>query len=130
MKTPQEVIAKLEDAKNGIYATAELESIWVPNEMLPERYHENREGGSTLKRINRIYDAKVVPKVKDPRGESVVISDGVVMSDNPERLAILDRYREAVETETEIPYQINEHKLYRNEQAFAVAMELELEEEE
>jgi hypothetical protein len=98
--------------------------------MLPERYHENREGGSTLKRINRIYDAEVVPKVKDPRGESVVISDGVIMSDNPERLAILNRYREAVETETEIPYQINEHKLYRNEQAFAVAMELELEEEE
>jgi hypothetical protein len=98
--------------------------------LLPERYHENREGGSTLKRINRIYDAEVVPKVKDPRGESVVISDGVVMSDNPERLAILNRYRDAAEAEKEIPYQINEHKLYRNEQAFAVAMELELEEEE
>lgn len=121
--------SKFEELKANLEA-AILEAIWVPNELLPERYHENREGGSTLKRINRIYDAEVVPKVKDPRGESVVISDGVVMSDNPERLAILDRYREAVETETEIPYQINEHKLYRNEQAFAVAMELELEEEE
>ena len=121
--------SKFEELKANLEA-AILEAIWVPNELLPERYHENREGGSTLKRINRIYDAKVVPKVKDPRGESVVISDGVIMSDNPERLAILDRYRDAAEAEKEIPYQINEHKLYRNEQAFAVAMELELEEEE
>ena len=121
--------SKFEELKANLEA-AILEAIWVPNELLPERYHENREGGSTLKRINRIYDAEVVPKVKDPRGESVVISDGVIMSDNPERLAILDRYRDAAEAEKEIPYQINEHKLYRNEQAFAVAMELELEEEE
>lgn len=121
--------SKFEELKANLEA-AILEAIWVPNELLPERYHENREGGSTLKRINRIYDAEVVPKVKDPRGESVVISDGVVMSDNPERLAILNRYRDAAEAEKEIPYQINEHKLYRNQQAFAVAMELELEEEE
>lgn len=121
--------SKFEELKAKLEASI-LEAIWVPNELLPERYHENREGGSTLKRINRIYDAEVVPKVKDPRGESVVISDGVVMSDNPERLAILNQYRDAAEAEKEIPYQINEHKLYRNEQAFAVAMELELEEEE
>ena len=121
--------SKFEELKGKLEA-AILEAIWVPNELLPERYHENREGGSTLKRINRIYDAEVAPKVKDPRGESVVISDGVVMSDNPERLAILNQYRDAAEAEKEIPYQINEHKLYRNQQAFAVAMELELEEEE
>ena len=121
--------SKFEELKGKLEA-AILEAIWVPNELLPERYHENREGGSTLKRINRIYDAEVAPKVKDPRGESVVISDGVVVSDNPERLAILNQYRDAAEAEKEIPYQINEHKLYRNEQAFAVAMELELEEEE
>jgi len=130
MKTPQEVIAKLEDAKNGIYSAAELESIWVPNEVLPERYHDNREGGSTLKRMNKIYDAEITPKVKNMREESVVIHDGKVMSDNPERLDILNRYREAVSTESEIPYEVNEYKLYRNEQAFASATELELEENE
>jgi len=130
MKTPQEVIAKLEDAKNGIYSAAELESIWVPNEVLPERYHDNREGGSTLKRMNKIYDAEITPKVKNMREESVVIQDGKVMSDNPERLDILNRYREAVSTESEIPYEVNEYKLYRNEQALASAMELELEDEE
>ena len=130
MKTANEVIAKLNDAKNGIYSAAELESIWVPNEMLPERYHDNREGGSTLKRTSEIYDKEITPKVKNMREESVVIQDGKVMSDNPERLDILNRYREAVSTESEIPYEVNEYKLYRNEQAFASAMELELEENE
>ena len=130
MKTPEEVIAKLKDAENGIYSTAELESIWVPNEMLPERYHDNREGGSTLKRASEIYDKEITPKVKNMREESVVIQDGKVMSDNPERLDILNRYREAVSTESEISYEVNEHKLYRNEQAFASAIELELEENE
>ena len=80
--------------------------------------------------MNKIYDAEVAPKVKNMREESVVIQDGKVMSDNPERLDILNRYREAVSTESEIPYEVNEHRLYRNEQAFASAMELELEENE
>jgi hypothetical protein len=128
--TPQEMITKLDAAKNGIYSAAELESIWVPNEMLPERYHDNREGGSTLKRASKIYDKEITPKVKNMREESVVIQDGKVMSDNPERLDILNRYREAVSTESEISYEVNEHKLYRNEQAFASAIELELEENE
>ena len=130
MKTPNEVIAKLNDAKNGIYSAAELESIWVPNEMLPERYHDNREGGSTLKRTGEIYDKEIVPKVKDMRGESVVIQDGKIMSDNPERLAVLNRYRDSVGTESPVSYETNEHKLYRNQQAFASAIGLDLEEKE
>jgi hypothetical protein len=139
MKTPNEVIAKLNDAKNGIYSAAELESIWVPNEMLPERYHDNREGGSNLKRAGEIYDKEIVPKIKDMRGESVVIQDGKVMSDNTERLAVLNRYRDAVEADyanfpdsvgEEDFYVENEDRLYRNQQAFASAIGLDLEEEE
>ena len=121
--------SKFNELKENLEA-AILEAIWVPNELLPERYHDNREGGSTLKRMNKIYDAEVAPKVKNMREESVVIQDGEVMSDNPERLDILNRYREAVSTKSEIPYEVNEHRLYRNEQAFASAMELELEENE
>ena len=121
--------SKFDELKENLEA-AILEAIWVPNEILPKRYQENRVGGSTLKRMNKIYDAEVAPKVKNMREESVVIQDGKVMSDNPERLDILNRYREAVSTESEIPYEVNEHRLYRNEQAFASAMELELEENE
>ena len=130
MKTPNEVIAKLNDAKNGIYSAAELECVWVPNEMLPERYHDNREGGSTLKRASEIYDKEITPKVKNMREESVVIQDGKVMSDNPERLAVLNRYRDSVGTESPVSYETNEHKLYRNQQAFASAIGLDLEEKE
>ena len=139
MKTPEEVIAKLEDAKNGIYSAAELECIWVPNEMLPERYHENREGGSNLKRTNEIYDKEIAPKIKNMREESVVIQDGKIMSDNPERLAVLNRYRDAVEADyvnfpdsvgEEDFYVENEDRLYRNQQAFASAIGLDLEEED
>ena len=139
MKTPEEVIAKLEDAKNGIYSAAELECIWVPNEMLPERYHENREGGSNLKRTNEIYDKEITPKIQNMREESVVIQDGKVMLDNPERLAVLNRYRDAVEADyanfpdsvgEEDFYVENEDRLYRNQQAFASAIGLDLEEED
>jgi len=128
--TPQEMITKLNDAKNGIYSAAELECVWVPNEMLPERYHDNREGGSTLKRTSEIYDKEITPKVKNMRGESVVIQDGKIMSDNPERLAVLNRYRDSVGTESPVSYETNEHKLYRNQQAFASAIGLDLEEKE
>ena len=130
MKTPQEVIAKLKDAENGIYSAAELESIWVPNEMLPERYHDNREGGSNLKRTNEIYDKEITPKIQNMREESVVIQDGKIMSDNPERLAVLNRYRDSVGTESPVSYETNEHRLYRNQQAFASAIGLDLEEED
>jgi len=108
-----------------------LEGIWVPNEMLPERYHDNREGGSTLERIERIYNKEVAPLLNvDPREKSVVISDGVIQHGSQERIDVLNRYRDAVENEQEDFYEVNEDRLYRNQQAFASAMELDLEEAE
>jgi len=108
-----------------------LEGIWVPNEMLPERYHDNREGGSTLERIERIYNKEVAPLLNvDPREKSVVISDGVIQHGSQERIDVLNRYRDAVENEQEDFYEVNEDRLYRNQQAFASAMELNLEEDE
>ena len=114
MKTPQEVIAKLEDAKNGIYSAAELESIWVPNELLPERYHENRTGGSTLDRVDNIYDAEVLPRKEF----------GKIKADKAERL---EKYITEYDETGTITYDVNEYKLYRNEQAFASAIGLEME---
>ena len=128
MKTPQEVIAKLEDAKNGIYATAELESIWVPNEMLPESYHDEREGGRSLDRLQEQTPQEQVEV--DSREQSVVISHGEIIHGNQERIDILDQYQNDVDNENEIDYNINEYRLYRNEQAFAKAIELDLEEDE
>jgi|TARA_Y100000296_G_C5159828_1_gene251181 hypothetical protein len=108
-----------------------LEGIWVPNDLLPERYHDNREGGSTLERVERIYNKEVAPLLNaDPREKSVVISDGVIQHGNQERIDVLNRYRDAVENEQEDYHEVNEDRLYRNQQAFASVMELNLEEDE
>jgi hypothetical protein len=121
-------IMKLNDAKNGIYSAAELGSIWVPNEMLPESYHDEREGGRSLDRLQQ--EARQEPAEVDAREKSVVISHGKIMSGNQERVNILNQYQNDADTESEIDYSINEYRLYRNEQAFAKAIGLDLEEEE
>jgi len=116
-KTTKELFAELDEAIIG--------SIWVPNEQLPERYHDNREGGTTLERVERIYKNEVEPVVNaDPRERSVVISDGEIQHGSQERIDVLNRYREAVANEQEDFYEVNEHRLYRNQQAFASAMDL------
>ncbi len=122
-ETTKEWFSELDEAIMG--------SIWVPNEQLPERYHDNREGGTTLERVERIYKNEVEPVVNaDPRERSVVISDGEIQHGSQERIDVLNRYREAVANEQEDFYEVNEHRLYRNQQAFASAMDLPMEGEE
>ena len=127
MKTPQEVIAKLQDAKNGIYSAAELGSVWVPNNMLPESYHDEREGGRSLDRLQEQVQQQQIEV--DAREQSVVISHGEIMHGNQERIDILDQYQNDIDNENEIDYNVNEYRLYRNQQAFAKAIGLDLEEE-
>jgi len=117
-----------------------LEAIWVPNDLLPERYQDNREGGSDLERVERIYNNEVAPLLDiDPREKSVVFRNGKIHSGSQERIDILNRYRDAVEadyanfpdsTGEEDFYVENEYRLYRNQQAFASAIGLEIEDEE
>jgi len=135
--TPQEIITKLNDAKNGIYAKAELESIWIPNDMLPEVYHDNREGGKSLDRLQKQSDNTELGNVAqrkeletNDREKSVIIHEGEIKSDNPKRLAVLNRYQTIVSVEGEIQYETNEDKLYRNQLTFAAAIGLDLEEDE
>jgi len=131
--TPQEIISKLNDAKNGIYTKAELESIWIPNDMLPEAYQDNREGGKSLERLEKQSaeeEKKRTAEETDTREKSVIIHDGKIMSDNPSRLAVLDRYQAGVVDESEIQYETNEDKLYRNQLTFAAAIGLDLTEDE
>jgi len=134
MKTPEEVIAKLEDAKNGVYSAAELESIWVPNEMLPEAYHDEREGGRSLDRLQEPEQTEEIDpdhnrrnRKKSGEVDSVVISHGKIMYGNQDRINTLNQYQNDVDNENEISYNVNEYKLYRNQLAFAEAMEIELE---
>ena len=116
---------KFEQLKAELDA-AIMECIWVPNEQLPESYHDDREGGRTLARLQRQLAEK--PEI-DPREASVVISHGEIQHGNQERIDILNRYRANVEAGEEIQYEENASRLYRNQQAFASAMEIDLTEE-
>ena len=90
-----------------------MECLWIPNEHLPESYHDNREGGRTLKRINRHVEESVIEV--DPREEKGEL-----------RTAIIDSYAADVAPGREIQYKENDAKLYKNMQVFAEIMDVDL----
>ena len=103
------------------------ECLWIPNEHLPEEFHDDREGGKTLKRLNEQADKVEAAKAEIPaREKPVIFYDTPEVRGTPERMAILNKYREPVAYGDEIPYETNDDKLYKNMQAFASAMELDL----
>ena len=51
-ETTKKMLAELDDAI--------MECFWIPNEHLPEEFHDDREGGRTLKRLNRQVKESVV----------------------------------------------------------------------
>ena len=106
-----------------------MECLWIPNEHLPEEFPDDREGGKTLKRLNEQADKVEAAKVEIPaREKPVIFYDTPEGRGTPERMAILNKYRDAVANGDEIPYETYEDKLYKNMQAFASAMELDLNE--
>ena len=118
-KTTEQMFAELDAAIE--------ECLWIPNEHLPEEFHDDREGGKTLKRLNEQADKVEAAKADIPaREKPVIFYDTPEGRGTPERMAILNKYRDAVANGDEIPYETNEDKLYKNMQAFASAMELDL----
>ncbi len=90
-----------------------MECLWIPNEHLPEEFHDDREGGRTLKRIDRQVKESIVEV--DPREEKGEL-----------RTAIIDSYAADVAAGREIGYKENNQKLYRNQQVFAEIMDIDL----
>ena len=101
----QKMIAELE--------AATLECFWIPNEYLPESYHDNREGGRSLKRLNRQIEESVAEV--DPREVKGDI-----------RTEIIQSYADDVAAGREIEYKENDAKLYKNMQVFAEIMDVDL----
>jgi len=100
--------------KNFEQLKAEMESavaecFWVPNELLPERYQDNREGGSTLERVTRIYDAEVLPNLEYQQMKA-------------EKAERVKKYAEQYEAEGRFDYDVNEHRQYHNEQSFCTGL--------
>ena len=90
-----------------------MECLWIPNEHLPEEFHDDREGGRTLKRLNRQVEESIIEL--DPREEKGEV-----------RTAIIDSYAADVAAGREIGYEENNAKLYRNQQVFAEIMDVDL----
>ena len=90
-----------------------MECLWIPNEHLPKEFHDDREGGRTLKRIDRQVKESIVEV--DPREEKGEL-----------RTAIIDSYAADVAAGREIGYKENNQKLYRNQQVFAEIMDMDL----
>ena len=74
-----------------------MECLWIPNEHLPEEFHDDREGGRTLKRIDRQVKESIVEV--DPREEKGEL-----------RTAIIDSYAADVAAGREIGYKENNQK--------------------
>ena len=90
-----------------------MECLWIPNEHLPESYHDNREGGRSLKRLNRQIEESVAEV--DPREVKGDI-----------RTVIIQSYADDVAAGREIEYKENDAKLYKNMQVFAEIMDVDL----
>ena len=106
-----------------------LECIDVPQELLPESYRGKRSHRN-LWSVQKEYDRRNNVKEVDPNDISVKFEDGEIREGTPERLERLEKYANDVANDREICYNVNEDKLYRNMQAMASAMELDVKEEE
>lgn len=103
-----------------------LEAIDVPKEWLPESYRGERSHRN-LWSVEKEYRRRIKEKEVDPHSVSVKIKDGEIREGTPERLERLENYANDVANERDIDYNVNEDRLYRNQQAFAEAIGLELE---
>jgi len=86
-----------------------LNSIVVKNEYLPPEFHDNREGGRSLGRLEELCEMKeetLTPHQQDKLSKA-------------ERI---ERYSLNAAAGEPIEYDVNEDKLYRNQQAFVGGM--------
>ena len=88
---------------------ATMEAIWIPNDLLPERYHDDREGGRTLDRIEEriqdVYENEVEPNLEYQR----------IQAAKAERVA---KYAAEYAERGEFDYDVDVDRQYKNEQSF------------
>jgi ABC-type enterochelin transport system substrate-binding protein len=103
----------------------------VSRDLLPEAYQGKNKFRPLVNVIRQA--EKQAAKRKANREVSVKWTDGkrtAILESTPERLAVLDAYAANVADDLEIEFIENEDRLYRNQMAFAAAMNLDLEEDE
>ena len=84
---------------------ATMEAIWIPNDLLPERYQDDREGGRTLDRIQGVYEREVEPNLEYQR----------IQAEKAKRVA---KYAAEYAERGEFDYDVDPDMQYKNEQSF------------
>ena len=84
---------------------ATMEAIWIPNDLLPERYQDEREGGRTLDRIQEVYEREVEPNLEYQR----------IQAEKAKRVA---KYAAEYAERGEFDYDVDPDMQYKNEQSF------------
>ena len=84
---------------------ATMEAIWIPNDLLPERYQDDREGGRTLDRIQEVYEREVEPNLEYQR----------IQAEKAMRVA---KYAAEYAERGEFDYDVDPDMQYKNEQSF------------
>ena len=87
-----------------------MEVIEVPNSMLPEKYHNNRDGIRTLAEL----DVMSTPK-------SEILSEHQI--EKSEKAKRVEKYRQQWEENETIEYDVDEYKLHRHQLAFVKSAE-------
>lgn len=95
-----------------------IDAILVPQEWLPESYRGKRSHRK-LSSVVKQFDRQAPKSVREPDEVSVKFDDKQrITSATPERLARLEKYREAIQSGGEIEYDVNDDKLYRKQLNF------------
>ena len=84
---------------------ATMEAIWIPNDLLPERYQDDREGGRTLDRIQEVSEREVEPNLEYQR----------IQAEKAKRVA---KYAAEYAERGEFDYDVDPDMQYKNEQSF------------
>ena len=87
-----------------------MEVIEVPNHMLPEEYHNKRDGGRSLAELEAMMEVKE-PKLSDHQIEKA------------EKAQRVEKYRQQWEENETLEYDVDEYKLHRHQLAFVKGAE-------
>ena len=84
---------------------ATMEAIWIPNDLLPERYQDDRGGGRALDRIQEGYEREVERDLEYQR----------IQAEKAKRVA---KYAAEYAERGEFDYDVDPDMQYKNEQSF------------
>jgi len=117
MKTVEQMLAELEVAVN--------ECIVIPNEWLPEGYHDQTRGGRTLARLNEMCDEKQDEESEHQKVKALKARNIEKLQKQVEEKSLFASHGDFVDLDSELDYSDNEAdeiQLHKNMMALVGGM--------